>query len=121
MKPINNILLVFCFLLLGFGIGFAQTISTVAGNGTAAYAGDMGQATAAELNQPTGVAIDAAGNLYIADYNNNSIRKITTSGIISTFAGTGTGAYSGDGGQATAAGLFHPWGVCLDAAGNLYI
>ena len=96
-------------------------ISTVAGNGSAGYSGDGGAATAAELNEPLGVTVDASGNLYIADYVNNVIRKVTPSGIIGTVAGNGTGGYSGDGGAATAAELYGPVGVAVDASGNLYI
>jgi trimeric autotransporter adhesin len=96
-------------------------ISTVAGNGTSGYSGDRGPATAAKLSGPTGVAVDSAGNLYIADINNNRIRKVTTAGIISTVAGNGTRGYSGDGGPATAAKINNPTGVAVDSAGNLYI
>ena len=99
----------------------AGIITTVAGNGTAGYGGDGGQATAAALYYPTGVAVDARGNLYIADADNNRIRTISTAGIISTFAGTGTGGYTGDGGQATSAKLHYPSGVSVDASGNVYI
>ena len=99
----------------------AQIISTVAGNGTAAYGGDGGAATAAQLKPPVGVLLDNAGNLYIADSNNNVIRKVSPAGIISTVAGNGASAYSGDGGAATSAGLKYPTSVALDAAGNLYI
>ena len=102
-------------------VNTAGIISTYAGNGTAAYTGDGGQATAAALADPTGVAVDAAGNVYIADYSNNRIRKVSTAGIISTIAGNGTGAYTGDGGQATAATLNSPYGVAVDAVGNMYI
>ncbi len=103
----------------------AQKISTVAGDRSygAGYSGDGGPATNAELNDPLGVAIDASGNLYISDYNDFTIRKVNTSGIISTLAGNhsyGHG-YSGDGGPATAAELFEPWGITFDASGNLYI
>ena len=96
-------------------------ISTIAGNGTAAYSGDGGLASVAELNYPRGIALDAAGNLYIADASNNRIRKINTAGIISTYAGNGTGGFSGDGAQAAAAELFGPWSLAFDAVGNLYI
>jgi trimeric autotransporter adhesin len=97
-------------------------ITTVAGNGTAGYTGDTGLATAAELNQPAAVALDSAGNIYIADNDNNVIRKVTVStGIITTFAGTGTAGYSGDGGAATSAKLTRPQDVAFDASGNLYI
>jgi sugar lactone lactonase YvrE len=97
-------------------------ISTVAGNGTAGYSGDGGAATSAELNRPTGVAVDTVGNIYVADFQNNRIRKVTVStGKISTVAGTGAAGYSGDGGAATSAKLYLPQGVALDAAGNIYI
>lgn len=97
-------------------------ISTVAGNGLGGYTGDGGAATAAQLYFPTGVAVDAAGNVYIADQSNGVIRKVNAgTGVISTVAGTGTFGYSGDGAAATAADLAYPAGVAVDAAGNLYI
>jgi uncharacterized protein (TIGR03437 family) len=96
-------------------------ISTVAGNGSQRFSGDGGPATAASLNKPSGLAVDAAGNLYIADFNNHRIRKVSPSGIISTVAGNGTGGFSGDGGPATSASLDYPLGVAADAAGNLYM
>jgi sugar lactone lactonase YvrE len=98
----------------------AGIISTVAGNGGAGgYSGDGVQATAAELNTPSTVAFDAAGNMYIADFNNHRIRKVNTSGIISTVAGTV--GFSGDGGQATAAELWFPHCIVFDATDNMYI
>ena len=96
-------------------------ISTVAGDGTFGFGGDGGPATAAQLNRPAGVALDGAGNLYIADVNNHRIRKVDASGVISTVAGDGTDDYGGDGGPATAAQLNRPFGVAPDGAGNLYI
>ncbi len=99
----------------------AGNISTVAGNGMAAYSGDGGQATSASLNRPEGVAVDTANNLYIADSFNNRIRKVDTAGVISTFAGTGNFGHSGDGGAATSAWFNTPYSVAVDAAGNLYI
>lgn len=97
-------------------------ISTVAGNGTAGYSGDGGAATSAELAWPADLALDTAGNIYIADGGNNRVRKVTVStGIISTVAGNGTGGYSGDGGSATSAELNNPSGLILDTAGNIYI
>ncbi|HEX7415234.1 MAG TPA: T9SS type A sorting domain-containing protein [Bacteroidia bacterium] len=115
----KHLLFTFIITLLVININ-AQIISTVAGNGTAGYSGDGGSATAAELNSPYGIALDAAGNLYIADFNNR-IRKVTTAGIITTVAGDGTAGYTGDGGSATAAELNVTYGVALDAAGNMYI
>ncbi len=100
---------------------FSQTISTVAGNGTWGYSGDGGQATASQLYSPYAVAFDAVGNMYIADYTNNCIRIIGSTGIINTLAGNGSQGYTGDGGQATAATLNSPRGVTCDNAGNLYI
>jgi sugar lactone lactonase YvrE len=96
-------------------------ITTIAGNGTAGYSGDNSPATGAELNLPTGVAIDSAGNLYIADAGNNVIRKINASGIITTVAGNNAEGYSGDNGAATNATLYTPTGVAVDSTGNLYI
>ena len=95
-------------------------ITTVAGNGNAGFSGDNGPATSAQLNYPTGVAVDSAGNLYIADSHNNRIRKVSN-GMITTVAGNGTSGFSGDNGPATSAQLYAPEGVAVDAAGNLYI
>ena len=97
-------------------------ITTLAGNGTQGYGGDGGIATAASLNNPTGITLDKIGNLYIADASNNRIRKVFPSaGTITTIAGNGTGAYGGDGGLATSANLFHPSSVTLDSLENIYI
>ncbi len=113
-------------------------ITTIAGSSTSGgYSGDNGQATSAKLNNPMGVSVDSSGlshysqlysyyyllaplgNLYIADYSNHRIRKLTVStGIITTVAGTGTGSYSGDGGAATSATLSTPFGVLVDTSGN---
>jgi len=95
-------------------------ITTVAGNGTPAFSGDGGPATAAELNQPSGVNVDSAGNLYIADTGNSRVRKVSN-GVITTVAGDETRGFSGDGGPATAASLYQPVAVAVDATGNLYI
>ncbi len=113
-----HILLATCYLLPAACA--AQIITTVAGNGTAGYSGDGGQATNAELNNPDGVAFDAIGNIYIADQGNNRIRKVNTAGIITTIAGNGTQGFSGDGGTATNASLYAPSEVVIDAGGNLY-
>jgi hypothetical protein len=102
-------------------------ITTVAGNGGWGYSGDGGAATNAEVASPQGVAVDATGNLFIADLYNNVIRKVDTNGIITTVAGNGygarynTGGYSGDGGAATNAELNEPAGVALDAIGSVFI
>jgi sugar lactone lactonase YvrE len=98
------------------------TITPVAGNRTQGYSGDTQSATSAELNNPLGVTIDAAGNLYISDSGNNVVRKVAAgTGIITTIAGNGTLGWSGDGGPAIDAELFTPWGLATDSAGNLYI
>jgi len=96
-------------------------IQTVAGNGTPAFSGDNGAAATASLSEPFGVAVDAAGNVYVADTSNHRVRKVDTSGMITTVAGKGTGSFSGDGGPAIRAALNTPIGVAVDTAGNLYI
>jgi sugar lactone lactonase YvrE len=96
------------------------SIRTIVGNGTQGYSGDGGGANLAELNLPCGIVFDWIGNLYIADYNNNRIRKVNTSGIISTVVGNGAQGYSGDGGSAINAELYNPYGITLDTIGNLY-
>ena len=96
-------------------------ITTVAGNGAAGFSGDGGRAVAASLNEPRGVAVDAAGNLFIADRVNNRVRKVVPEGIISTVAGNGVPDFLGDGGSALSASLRSPFGVAVDASGNLYI
>ncbi len=95
-------------------------ITTVAGTGTIGFSGDGGTATAAELTYPSYVVFDDSDNMYICDQNNNRIRKVTQSGIISTIAGTGTASYGGDGGAATMAQLSAPSGITF-ALGELYI
>ncbi len=95
-------------------------IRTVAG-GQCGFAGDNGPATKAEIGGPNGVAVDAAGNMYIADPANQRIRYVNTSGIITTIAGTGTAGFSGDGSSATAATFSDPAAVAVDASGALYV
>jgi len=111
--------------------GGNPTISTVAGTGVgtalcinapivSGYNGDNIPATSAKLNQPLTVAHDAAGNIYIADAFNNRIRKVDTTGVISTYAGTGVGSYNGDGLPATSTQIYGPWDLHLDGSGNIY-
>jgi sugar lactone lactonase YvrE len=97
------------------------TITTLAGTGEAGFSGDGGPATKAQLDVPFAVAADREGNLYITDENNYRIRKVDEEGIITTFAGTGEGGYSGDGSPATSAQLRDPGGLAFDAQGNLYV
>ena len=97
-------------------------ITTVAGNGTCGYSGDTGQATSAEIYYPNRVVLDSSGNIYIADYFNSRIRKVTvSSGVITTVAGNGTAGYSGDGAAATSAEINKAEGVFVDSSGNIYI
>ena len=99
----------------------AGTITTIAGTGgVSGYSGDGGSATAAKFNRVMDVKYDAAGNLYISDWSNYVIRKINTSGTISTIAGTNVSGYTGDGGPATAAKISLPYGLAFDASGSLY-
>ena len=97
------------------------TITTIAGTGKDGFSGDGGPATQAQLNFPTGVAVNGEGNLYIADVGNHRIRKVDSTGTITTFAGTGERGFGGDGGPAIQAQLDAPTGVAVDGAGNLYI
>ena len=102
-------------------VGTNGIITTIAGSGLIGYSGDGGNATAAELNAPTGVAIDNFNNIFIADASNNCIRKVNSNGIITTFAGNGTAGFGGDGGAAISANLKNPDAVAVDVAGNVYV
>src|SRR5689334_23008291 len=119
-----------CMLLLVMSADFLAAqeniITTVAGNGQAGFSGDGGPASEAGLNMPGSVAVDAKGNVYIADWQNERIRKINPAGIISTVAGNGQRGFSGDGGRAVDASLDltvvdTAGGIALDNFGNLYI
>lgn len=118
MKLISSI---FCIAFVVLTAAHAQVITTVAGNGTEGFCGDGGLATSACLDGPMGVAVDATGNLYIADKNNMRIRKVSPSGIITTVAGNGIGDFTGDVGRATDQSLWFPVDVAVDSTGNLYI
>ncbi len=97
-------------------------ISTIAGNGTYGFSGDGGLATSAQLRHPSGVVADRLGNLFVADESNHRIRKIAAgTGVISTFAGTGSAGFSGDGGAATSARLNQPRAVAVDGQGNVFV
>ena len=120
----HNFLHSFIVLLLCLS-GFAQSvgnITTVAGTGTGGYAGDGGLSTSAKVFAPFGVAVDKAGNFYIAGTGNNRVRKVSLpSYVITTVAGNGKNSFCGVGGPATSVCLNQPTGVALDSAGNLYI
>ena len=102
-------------------IDASGTITTVAGTGEEGRGGDGGPAVEARLDRPRGIAVDSAGDLYIADSDNHRVRRVDSSGTITTIAGTGERGYSGDGGPATAATLAEPYAVTVDAIGNIYI
>jgi PKD repeat protein len=123
----TKLLFITCFLVIS--LVKAQIISTIAGNDKKGYSGDGGQVTAAEINGPISCRSDAMGNIYFSDALNNRIRKISTSGIITTIAGNGTVGYSGDGGQATSAAIYlqnendlpDGGGIAIDVNGNIFI
>src|ERR1700722_16206550 len=98
-----------------------QTIIDFAGTGSPGYQGDNGPAAQAEVNRVVGLASDASGNIYLADQNNNAVRKVNTGGVITTFAGIGAAGFGGDNGPATAASLSGPTGVCVGPAGDVYV
>src|SRR5450432_3346010 len=107
--------------LLVAAMASGQTINTFAGNGTAGFSGDGGQAAQATINRVVGLAVDAAGNIYLADELNNRVRKVDTNGVITTFAGTGTAGFSGDAGPAAQAQLSGPLGLCVAPSGDIYV
>ena len=96
-------------------------ITTLAGTGCCGYSGDGGPAAGAQLSNPFAVALDGAGNVFVADSSNQRIRRIGVDGIISTVAGNGSSGFSGDSGPATGAQFLWPYGLTVDGSGNLYI
>ncbi|HEX5025244.1 MAG TPA: NHL repeat-containing protein, partial [Agriterribacter sp.] len=119
MKPVFSLWIALMSFFVPFCLN-AQFISTYAGTGQGGYSGNGGPATAAQLSDPLGVCADAAGNIYIADHSNHVIRKVSTDGSISNFAGSGEYGYSGDGGLAVDASLEYPFGLYADKSGNIY-
>ena len=99
----------------------SETVSIIAGTKEPGYAGDGGPAVRAQLNYPAAVAVDKAGNVYLADTGNHRIRRVDTSGTITTIAGTGEPGFGGDGGPAAEAQLASPYAVAVDGSGNLYV
>ena len=102
-------------------VGTDGKISTYAGNGTSGFSGDGGPAASAQLYSPAAVAIGSDGILYIADYNNNRIRRVTPDGQISTLTGTGPASFGGDGGPASSAQVSHPFGVAVGKDNSVFI
>jgi uncharacterized protein (TIGR03437 family) len=112
-----------CGLLIASGSLFAQQygITTIAGSGTTGWSGDLGPALSAQFSDPIRVAVDAAGNVYLTDYGNSSIRKVFTDGTVNSVTGNGSSGFSGDGGSAVGAQISSPHDIAIDASGNLYI
>jgi streptogramin lyase len=100
---------------------FLPALAPVAGTGLVGFSGDGGPGTSAQLNYPYGLAVDQAGDVFIADLQNSRVRKVDTNGVITTIAGNGQRGFAGDGGPATAAQLNWPWGVAVDPAGDVFI
>lgn len=102
-------------------VSVSGTISTYAGSASRSYSGDGGPATSAGMNSPEGVAVDSAGNVYIADTGDNRVRVVSTGGTITTIAGDGSVGYIGDGGPATSAEFYQPWALAMDSGGHIYV
>ncbi len=121
MKRTLLLSLLFAAVVVGSLARAQRIITTFAGSAGGVGTGDGGPATEASLGFPDGLAVDAAGNLFIADTFNHRIRRVSPDDIISTVAGNGIRGFSGDGGPATNASLANPDGLAVDAAGNLFI
>ncbi|GEM_PF-1554272 len=121
VDPSGNVYVAATFQNQVLKLGPSLTFTVVAGTGQQGFSGDGGRATAATMSNPTGLAFDSAGNMYIAEYASQRIRKVSPTGIITTYAGSGTCGFSGDGGLATSAKLCGPSGLAIDRHGNLYI
>ena len=112
-----------------FKLDPSGVLTRIAGSSKYGYSGDGGPATEARMNLyfgnaealSSGLVVDSAGNLFVADTSNHCVRRVSPSGIITTVAGTGVAGFSGDGGAAVDAKLAYPWGVAVDPAGNLFI
>jgi uncharacterized protein (TIGR03437 family) len=123
-SQLRSLILIAAVIAATFGAtpyAATQSIVTVGGDGAAAFSGDGGQAALAAFDQPRGMSLDAAGNIYFADIANSRVRRIAVNGIVTTVAGTGVAGFSGDSGLATAATLNGPQAVLVDASGNLII
>ena len=107
-------------LMVGVGAN-AQSITTIAGNGTQGASGDNGPALAASFYYPNGLAVDSGGNVYVSVEGSHRVRKISTDGIVTSFAGSGSAGFGGDGGPASSAFLNSPHGLTFDSSDNLYI
>ncbi len=121
VASISILLVALAWTACGGGGNSSGTIYTYAGSNITGFSGDGTQATLARFNAPSGVAADSKGNIYIADNNNNRVRKVDSSGVITTVAGSAFSGYSGDGAAATSATLNGPISVAVDGSGNLYI
>jgi sugar lactone lactonase YvrE len=122
LRTIGVVAVAATFVVTGaFGGSSGGTITTIAGTGVNGFSGDGGPATSARLYAPRGAAVDGQGNTYIATSQDHRVRRVSSGGTISTFAGTGQAGFSGDGGPATSARLYAPEGVAVDGQGNVYI
>jgi hypothetical protein len=119
LSPQGNLVFAIPELNVVVEVNSDGTVTHIAGTGASGNSGDGGQATAATLRAPTGVAYDSLGNLYITDMFNNSVRQVTPGGVITTFAGNGIGKYAGDNGPAKQASLYYPSSIAVDKTNNI--